>query len=210
MTAAMRHFLGVCERGAMAYVPKWQSLAAALQRIVGGGMAEQQAKTELCAALADEEIDIRGVVDQGDPHIGGMILWDGEVKPPLHLRETDLNWQESMPRHPWWTRPMRHYPSWDAKPRSLSFMELSTADIDRIWPRRATSPDRKGGRPPAVLERVKAAMRQDIDTGHWSLERLKSVAVKQLVHQYTATDETVVKARKAVLAEAADKPISRL
>ena len=43
----------------MAYTPDWLSLADTLQRLVSTGIAEEDAKNNLCRAMADRKIDVR-------------------------------------------------------------------------------------------------------------------------------------------------------
>ena len=43
----------------MAYTPDWEAIADALKRVMATGTTEDEAKTDLCRALADRKIDIR-------------------------------------------------------------------------------------------------------------------------------------------------------
>ena len=43
----------------MPYVPDWQPLAAALERVMATGATEDNAKLDICRAVADQKIDVR-------------------------------------------------------------------------------------------------------------------------------------------------------
>ena len=43
----------------MAYLRKWESLPDALRRVTAAGTSEEQAKIDLCNAIADREIAVR-------------------------------------------------------------------------------------------------------------------------------------------------------
>jgi hypothetical protein len=47
----------------MAYVPEWEQLAGALKRVMTAGSAEDEARHDICAAMADEKIRVRPALE---------------------------------------------------------------------------------------------------------------------------------------------------
>jgi hypothetical protein len=58
-------------RWSVAYTPDWEPLADALKRVVDSGISEDEAKPDLCRAVADHKIDVRVRIEKSDPEIGG-------------------------------------------------------------------------------------------------------------------------------------------
>ena len=112
----------------MAYVPDWEGLADALKRVMSAGVAEEEAKTDICNAIADRHIRVRfhtsKVWAEGKP--GGSIgtaqtVCDGsEVDIPASLRRFDFDWQKSRPVASW----RKHGPD----PWTLPYIEM----VDRM------------------------------------------------------------------------------
>jgi hypothetical protein len=99
------------------------------------GASEDEAKMDLCRAMADRKIDIRVMIASSEGGMGGQVFADGNVSVPTHLRPGDLDWVRSRPLAPWsiGPRPGEHY-EWIGgwKNRSLDLIELSTADVIEI------------------------------------------------------------------------------
>ena len=76
--------------------------------------------------MADQKIHVRA-------SIRGDVFSNGNVSVPPHLRPEDLDWTQSRPFGPWWTRPKlgQHY-FWDPQKGSLDLIELSTSDVIKI------------------------------------------------------------------------------
>jgi hypothetical protein len=89
----------------MPYVPKWQRLSDALARLVTTGVTEEQAKLDLCHAIADKKIKIRFLITSvwAEGRRGGKIgmyeeaVDSSNVNIPPHLCLEDFDWQKSIP-----------------------------------------------------------------------------------------------------------------
>lgn len=119
----------------MAYTPDWEPLADALKRVTATGASEDEAKTDLCRAMADRKIDVRVRVAASDYGMRGQVFSDGNVGVPPHLRPGDLDWAQSRPFGQWSIGPRlgEHYEwirGWEN--RSLDLIEVSTADVTNV------------------------------------------------------------------------------
>jgi hypothetical protein len=112
----------------VAYTPDWEPIADALKRAVATGFSEDEAKTDLCRAVADRNIDVRVTIATT-----GQVFWDGNVGVPPHLKPSDLDWVHSRPFAQWpiGPRPGEHY-EWNWRDRLIDLIELSTSDVLRI------------------------------------------------------------------------------
>jgi hypothetical protein len=118
----------------VAYTPDWEPLADALKRVMDAGASEEEAKRDLCGAVADQTIRVRVRIAESDDR-RGQLFSDGNVGVPGQLRPSDLDWVQSRPFAKWsiGPRPGEHY-SWIEgwKDRALDLIELSTADVIEI------------------------------------------------------------------------------
>jgi hypothetical protein len=119
----------------VAYTPDWEPLAAALQRVRATGVSEDEAKTDLCRAVADRRIDVRVSIAATDHGMRGQVFSDGNVGVPPHLKPRDLDWVQSRPLAQWsiGPRPGQHYTwigGWENRP--LDLIELSTANVIEV------------------------------------------------------------------------------
>jgi hypothetical protein len=124
------------------YVPEWESIANSAQWLIASGMSEEDARTGICHAISDRKIRLRAVVGTDDYFTAeGDDIADGEIKPPLRLKPTDIDWQGSKPMGCW--ECLDHH---EARRRSISLLELSTSDLEALFPRskgiRTRSPKR--------------------------------------------------------------------
>jgi len=87
---------GRWRRWCVAYTPDFEPIADALKRVMAGGMSEDEAKTDLCNAVADRKIDVRVTIATT-----GQLFWDGNVRVPPHLKPSDLDWVHSRPFAKW-------------------------------------------------------------------------------------------------------------
>ena len=119
----------------MPYVPDWQPLAAALERVMATGATEDNAKLDICRAVADQKIDVRVRIAASEYDLGGRSFSDGNVGVPLRLNPRDFDWVRSRPLSRWSIGPMlgEHY-TWTSgwSEQSLDLIELSTRDVRRI------------------------------------------------------------------------------
>ena len=121
----------------MAYTPDWEPLADALKRVMATGSTGDEAKTDLCRAMADRKIGVRVRIAASDREMRGGVFSNRNVGVPAHLGPGDLDWVQSRPLKPWSIGPTpgQHY-TWVGgwKDRPIDFIELSTADVAEIFP----------------------------------------------------------------------------
>jgi hypothetical protein len=116
----------------VAYTQDWEPLADALKRVMATGTNEDQAKTDLCHAVADRKIDVRVRIAANDYGMRGCFLSGRNVGVPPRLEPDSLDWLESRPLEAWsiGPRPGEHYSwigGWEKRP--IDLIELSTADV---------------------------------------------------------------------------------
>jgi hypothetical protein len=148
----------------VAYTPDWESLADALKRVIATGVSEDEAKTDLCRAVADRKIDVRVRVAASDYGMRGRIFSDGNVGVPAHLDPRDFDWVQSRPLAQWPIGPRRgeHYSwieGWGNRP--LDLIELSTGDVMNVLCNANQSharPQRSRGKSRPAIERAQRAI----------------------------------------------------
>jgi hypothetical protein len=117
----------------MAYVPDWERLADAINRVMLFGISKGKAQLDLCRATADRKIKIRYEISKEE--LGGIEIPKGHGMAgtvtsnmdviPRSLTPADFDWQESRPTRPW---PMPHNPVfWQ-----LGWIELFSSDVTRV------------------------------------------------------------------------------
>jgi hypothetical protein len=91
------------------------------------GASEEEAKTDVCRAVADRNINLRVRIASSGGSMRGRVFSGGNVGVPAHLGPGDLDWVRSRPLKPWSIGPMpgQHY-SWDWEDRPIDLIELST------------------------------------------------------------------------------------
>ena len=124
----------------MAYAPDWEPLASAVNRVVAAGATKDQAKRDLCLAIADGKIAAR-VRLAAKPHQPEIALLSGvHIDVPSHLSSKDLDWRHS--------RPIKHWPIAQIRPgesvmmfisraghlveRTIDLIELCTSDVTTV------------------------------------------------------------------------------
>jgi hypothetical protein len=119
----------------VAYTPVWEPLADALKRVMATGISEDEAKIDLCRAVADRKIDLRVRIAASDDAMRGRVFSDGNVGVPPHLAPRELDWVQSRPLNPWWIGPMRgqHYSWLSGENRPIDLIEISVADVGSIF-----------------------------------------------------------------------------
>src|SRR5262245_12305364 len=109
------------------------------------GASEEEAKTDLCRAVADGKVRVR-VRTATSHHKGARVFSDANVAVPVHLAPHDFDWARSRPIARWRIGPKlgEHY-FWDSENLPLDFIELWRADVAQLL----CNPD--GGKvPPAT------------------------------------------------------------
>jgi hypothetical protein len=132
----------------MRYTPDFEPLADALKRVMASGLSEDQAKLDICGAVADGKVDVRVRVSIAatDNAMRGRVFYrsNRNVAVPPHLDSTDLDWVQSRPLKPWQIGPAgpQRYsdPFWQWESQPLDLIELSTADIMSILNMTAAGP----------------------------------------------------------------------
>jgi hypothetical protein len=112
----------------VAYAPKWESLASALERVTEAGETEERAKVDICNVVADREINVRVYPPDREKSYSG-----GNVYVPRHLNPANFDWSQSRPLQQWVVGPMlgQHY-VWNPERLPIDFIELCTADVERV------------------------------------------------------------------------------
>lgn len=157
----------------MAYTPDWEAIADALKRVMATGTTEDEAKTDLCRALADRKIDIRVRIAASGYGRQRQVFSDGNVGVPPHLSPNDVDWTQSRPLGPWLIGPKlgEHY-SWNWENRPLDLIEVSTADVIAVLC--GTAGHRSDNEPA-----VRATKEQRRDKSRPQLERARN-AIRRL------------------------------
>ena len=120
----------------MACVTEWERLSVALTRVMAGGIPEDEAKTNICNAIADRKIRVRFLVAKGEGSLlaiftGGHVHDGEEVDIPSPLTPGDFNWGLSRPLKPWqrigpWSLDLWGW--WH-----FQWLELSSADVTKLF-----------------------------------------------------------------------------
>ena len=135
----------------MAYVRDFEPLADALKRVLAAtSVKEDQAKRDICNAVADKKIAVRVRVAISDLSFGGRTFNRGNVGVPPHLNPDDFDWLQSRPLKLFsiGPEPGQHY-SWISgwEHRVIDLIELSTVDVANILCGAGIDGDTKSERP---------------------------------------------------------------
>jgi hypothetical protein len=161
----------------MPYVPDWEPIAGALQRVVATGLTADEAKRQLCAAIADQKIGLQ-IVLAGNPsrRAAEQAVSGSLFDIPPRLAPNDIDWTRSRPMTDW--SPVRPRPGQpvtlqlariqDLLDRKIAVIRLRTADVAAIFeapprsvgaglpPTRVTPKEAAGAKRHAVSEAVAA------------------------------------------------------
>jgi hypothetical protein len=105
-----QHVSGVAMGGTvMAHVPDWERLPDALKRVMATtGVAEHQAKLDLCRAISDRKIKVRFLVGKEEgsfrsigEQVEGMVRHGSDADIATQLKPSDFDWQQSRQLQPW-------------------------------------------------------------------------------------------------------------
>jgi len=124
------------EEWANRYTPEWQRLTEILRYVMRAGLNEQDAKADLCNAIADGAVAVRVRV-AGNASIGvGQVFGPTLVVVPSHLDPVDLDWDRSRPLMPWAIRrtvAQEYMGGGSGDGRPIALLKLCTEDVKRIW-----------------------------------------------------------------------------
>ncbi len=136
----------------MVYVRKYVRLLDALKLVVEAGIAEDEAKQDICGAIADGEIQIRFLVENGYDqfvnNIAGKVRNGREIVIPTDLAPGDFDWEKSWAvRNPWscadkFLGDVEH--DWE-----LAWVEVCREDLSKLAPPLSTALIRRN--PTALL-----------------------------------------------------------
>jgi hypothetical protein len=96
----------------VAYVRDFEPLADALKRVLAAtGVKEDEAKRDICHAVADKKIAVQVRVATSDLSFGGRTFNRGNVGVRSHLNPGDFDWLQSRPSKPFSIvpQPGEHY-----------------------------------------------------------------------------------------------------
>jgi hypothetical protein len=142
----------------MAYVSDWERLPDALKRVMASGIEEDETKQDICNAIADRKIKIRGLVvkEEGRGSFGervvGTVRHGGEIEIPSHLSSRDFDWDNSRPVSPWQESPIHNSGVFAAR-WHLEWIEVFRADVTILL---CGATARDGGVPPQSDPNVSA------------------------------------------------------
>jgi hypothetical protein len=153
----------------MTYVPDWEPIADALSRAVALGVATDEAKRQICAAISDRRIEMRLILAE-DLGLGldEMEVPRAELRIPPRLKPEDIDWTGSVPLKRWFPQPRRLEESvvlYGARVQNLfnrkvAVLQLRTADVAAIF----GSPSKTVGAdlPPSQAEPAAAGARSRV------------------------------------------------
>jgi hypothetical protein len=117
----------------MAYIPRWERLPNALRRVmVAVRLSQDEAQVDICRALADGAIRIRGKLQRHTtrPLRASNTVLDGKYfQIPTEVKSEDLDWDTSRPVKPWMVQRGSFKPSgyWE-----LEWIELCRIDVTNV------------------------------------------------------------------------------
>src|SRR5262245_23386564 len=82
----------------MVYAPRWERLSAATKRVIEAAqIAKDQAQADICQAIADGCVKIRGKLSRHTTKPMRSSI-------PSDIKSADLDWEGSRPVRPWMVR----------------------------------------------------------------------------------------------------------
>lgn len=210
------------------YVSIWDRLPDAVRCVMAAGHTEAEAQNDLCHAICDRAARVRlhlGKSATTGMKAYGTVVDGEDVEIPTHLSAGDMDLNNSRPLKPWPLRRERmpHLTRggcyWH-----IERMEVLRNDVTRLFGgaqgageqtvrkgtqrvRGGSSPGReptvksarRRGAKPKKFERVREAMRSDIQQGRRSGAELGDMLEKELSASYGVSRDTARRARNAVL-----------
>lgn len=94
------------DSGLMPYVSAWELLPDAITRVTVGGRSKDMAEADLCRAIADGAVRIRGKLRKhATRHMtSNMVLQGTDFRISPEIKPADLDWKSSRPLEPWIVR----------------------------------------------------------------------------------------------------------
>ena len=147
----------------MAYNSVWERLSDAATRVMTeAGISNDEAKSDICQAIADGTVKIRGKLERHTTEFirsSKTVLEGKDFEIRTDLKSEDLDWERSRPVKAWRVRRGHYSPPgyWD-----LEWIELFSPDVTKVLcpaasrgetVQRASSPK---GKKPKVSPRVEA------------------------------------------------------
>jgi hypothetical protein len=116
----------------MAYVSKWEPLSAARERVMTAtGRSKDEAQTDICRAIADRAINIRGKLKEHMTKLicASVVLEGKDFDIAATITAEELDWEQSRPAKPWIVRRGAVQPAgyW-----YLESIELSRIDVTNV------------------------------------------------------------------------------
>ena len=114
------------------YSQKWERLPAALNRVTGAGIAESDAKQDICNAIADREIQIQLALlkhtTQNRTAFGDILVGE-DLNIPRPLNPQDMDFENSRPLKAWVVKRERipHL----AGDWHIDWIEVASADVTK-------------------------------------------------------------------------------
>jgi hypothetical protein len=134
--------------------------------VVATGINENEAKTDLCRAIADRKIAIRVTIAAGERGIPGSLFYGDNIQVPTHLKPEDFDWVQSRPSQRWRLGPSGPqsyiYPYWDWDLRPIDRIELATADVQEIFGSPQSQPAQTSQKPKVGRRSFGPAIRQAV------------------------------------------------
>jgi hypothetical protein len=191
----------------VAYVPDWEPLADALKRVMAAGISEDQAKPDLCNAVADRKICVRVTLARR-----GQVFSGGNVGVPSHLAPTDFDWELSRPLRPWPIGPVgpQNYTwlsGWEDQP--IALVEISTVDVINVLcggevNRKAQRAAPAGAKARGVLEAINQLWPGEIPEGLSAKERDNAIREQLSKNKSSAPQDLARAVQRALKARMAN------
>jgi hypothetical protein len=102
---------------------------------MAAGTSEDEAKTDLCHAMADKKINVQVRIAAKDRMRGRLFRsGNGNVGVPPHLIPAHFDWTHSQPVNPWPIGPALGQYGWieDWESRPLDLIELCRDDVEKV------------------------------------------------------------------------------
>ncbi len=116
----------------MSYLSAWERLPDALERVMrANGCTADEAKADICMAIADGAINLRGKLERNKTrgHTSNKVLEGSSFQIPVKIKPADFDWEVSRPTKPWMVpREVSRSPGYWI----LAWIELSRSDVTSI------------------------------------------------------------------------------